>query len=460
MNKVKVLTILLITMFLISTALAYETDDRKVDPNTRNTQEEKTNENDYEVEKRGAAELIQKEESTSGDYVSGEITCIDTDNKNYFTQGLVTYRNREFKDECKNPNFFEKFFLSREYNLIEYSCENENFEKERYLCEQGCSNGACIEETNIEETTLADNNCGTFDFSTSGMQISHPDLVGVQSEITIQVLGIPKGFDKEVYVSVIDVLGNEISKVMIEPDVSGELVSSAMTFNQTIETKGVHKLVSCDKEIGSFEVLEMSCKPLFSTNNNQEADRINILMIGIDYETQFKSIAQDLLSIDGNPTYYPGVSRGGEPVTGRMEWGLFSVEPFKSNLDKFNMWYLDTQINQATADYLALNSKGFFKFCNLNYLVPTIIRKDSPLNEDPIFASRASLPNFREVIEINKNMIEKFGTSLSTIGPDSRGTLDKSVYIHELLHATFGLRDAKIGSSLSGESFRIIVGTR
>lgn len=69
-----------------------------------------------------------------------------------------------------------------------------------------------------------------------------------------------------------------------------------------------------------------SCSDFISNHNKPEENRINLVLIGFDYTSleKFKNVAE--LAIDFRSE-------------GR---GLFSLEPFKSNKDKFNIWYVGT----------------------------------------------------------------------------------------------------------------------
>ncbi|MBI3035757.1 hypothetical protein HYY71_05540 [Candidatus Woesearchaeota archaeon] len=77
------------------------------------------------------------------------------------------------------------------------------------------------------------------------------------------------------------------------------------------------------------------CYQIDSANNNlNDAGRINLVLVGVNYATlvDFKNAFQEALDVNGNNE------------------GFFSVEPFKSNRNKFNLLYVN--------DVLALSSSS------------------------------------------------------------------------------------------------------
>lgn len=80
-------------------------------------------------------------------------TCTDSDGgRNYYVQGRTigtcTYcsiesRNKNVSDLCAKDAGYDKNFTNA---LFEYSCQNGKFASETYYCENGCSNGACIQK--------------------------------------------------------------------------------------------------------------------------------------------------------------------------------------------------------------------------------------------------------------------------------------------------------------------------
>ena len=75
-------------------------------------------------------------------------TCSDTDNgRTYNTSGKVTYNGQTYTDYCSGSQVFE------------YTCENDVqapytiiMKGLWYQCSNGCSNGACVQSTNVTQT--------------------------------------------------------------------------------------------------------------------------------------------------------------------------------------------------------------------------------------------------------------------------------------------------------------------
>ncbi|MDO8741507.1 MAG: CARDB domain-containing protein [Candidatus Woesearchaeota archaeon] len=131
-----------------------------------------------------------------------------------------------------------------------------------------------------------------------------------------------------------------------------------------------------DDNAASFEIIsEQLCKELILGHNNKDADRVNIVFVGSGY-TNFDYFK------DGITKMIDFESTSG---------GLMSVEPFKSNKNKFNFWYVD-EIGEWNVprescehenllysdyfceddslrllDYCALSNKQYFGVINLGY---------------------------------------------------------------------------------------------
>ena len=77
------------------------------------------------------------EDCLNGECVSAEYTeCIDNDGgKNSFENGTVFYQNRSFEDVCEGPDFVQEWY-----------CYNGKPNDISIECDEGCENGACVEE--------------------------------------------------------------------------------------------------------------------------------------------------------------------------------------------------------------------------------------------------------------------------------------------------------------------------
>ena len=74
-----------------------------------------------------------------------KVLCTDTDNGlNYDIAGIVTYQIGKnpiiYSDKCLAPSRWSK------YNLLEYYCRNNWVHSQKYICPEGCREGACIKK--------------------------------------------------------------------------------------------------------------------------------------------------------------------------------------------------------------------------------------------------------------------------------------------------------------------------
>ncbi len=97
------------------------------------------------------------------------------------------------------------------------------------------------------------------------------------------------------------------------------------------DDSGEETTASRDFTIKFHEILPELCKEVIPGHNNPDSDRANVVFIGFGYddyvnlepEEALKDIAEYVVDFEGDNN------------------GLFYFEPFKSNKDKFNFWYVD-----------------------------------------------------------------------------------------------------------------------
>ncbi len=92
-----------------------------------------------------------------------------------------------------------------------------------------------------------------------------------------------------------------------------------------------------------------TCKELIPNHNNADENRINLIIAGFNYENydNYRFIAESVVDYDSN--YF----------------GIFSVEPFKSNKDSFNFWYYDQIINLDRLNKATVGAELKKLNCNL-----------------------------------------------------------------------------------------------
>jgi hypothetical protein len=133
-----------------------------------------------------------------------------------------------------------------------------------------------------------------------------------------------------------DPAGNTITSLNFD---SGDALSVPYTAAFSMSRAGNYQVVleakrtdgsESDSYIKPIKVKDSLCKELVEGVNKPDADRLNLVFIGTGYEVpesadigELKDKALALLDFE------------------RSRGGLFSREPYASNLDKFNFWYVD-----------------------------------------------------------------------------------------------------------------------
>jgi len=85
------------------------------------------------------------------------VLCVDTDNGlNYDVAGTVTYKigkyTRTYYDKCLTFSRWWPWWPK--YNLLEYYCKDNKVQSKKYICPEGCQDGACIVMQKCEDGTL------------------------------------------------------------------------------------------------------------------------------------------------------------------------------------------------------------------------------------------------------------------------------------------------------------------
>ena len=102
-----------------------------------------------------------------------------------------------------------------------------------------------------------------------------------------------------------------------------------------------------------------ACKPIIKNGNINQKEDILFIGDGFESDEDLNNTIAEVLDYEGNQT-------------GTKKEGLFSEEPFKSNKNKFNIWYInpDRQIGYSIT---------------------------------PLFPSNGKQPNIKEILEISNN---------------------------------------------------------
>ncbi|MFH0936508.1 MAG: M64 family metallopeptidase [Candidatus Woesearchaeota archaeon] len=159
------------------------------------------------------------------------------------------------------------------------------------------------------------------------------------------------------------------------------------------------------------EIGFQKCAELIPGYNNPLANRINLIFVGFGYENISGFPNKIIYNLSYNMIMQP-------------DRGLFSIEPFKSNINKFNLWYIGqsgvlTDCSRSGAQYV----------CDDSFLI-----KGCPINN----RYKVHLINSIYAAHLGGNPI----TIMSSIEPelcDSR--CRATILVHEFGHSFGGLLD-------------------
>lgn len=219
-------------------------------------------------------------------------------------------------------------------------------------------------------------------------------------------------------------------KKTIQIDAPG-VYTAKMCFGTTAENCVEYGLSS------EIEILDFTCHEVFDGHNIKGADRINIVFIGSRYRkfSDFLLAVRESLTWDGKPAV---LSRFDEELQENkvydLDWGLFAIEPFKSNKNKFNIWYVDEPMTTLT-NYAE-------NLCGLDYEYDAIYANRSFLG----MTGRTRSFTYKATFGENRTKGDKdsmFMFSHNYVPYDEFGThtMDYELFAHETGHAVFGLDD-------------------
>jgi IgA Peptidase M64 len=183
------------------------------------------------------------------------------------------------------------------------------------------------------------------------------------------------------------------------------------------------------KPLSTTPTLEFSKNKLKSLSNVMPADgakdRINLIFVFSDEFTSIEEPKQKLIKL---------LDLSGEKDPDRLSYnlGMFATEPFKSNKEKFNLWYYDEKIKAS--DMYFFNTEVSYgtnifdlKYTNVGYIENTEER------------AAAYLPELN--YDINKNITEyRPGPRIEYKSLNDLISRPE-VVTHELGHSLFGLAD-------------------
>ena len=208
----------------------------------------------------------------------------------------------------------------------------------------------------------------------------------------------------------------------------------------------------CDPVPGvfGFQVVAPELRQLVEGHNKADAQRINLVFAGsgFDNTASFISLAKGLLALDGPVP----IDIDGRPISGALDeleprevfdlaWGPFSIEPLRSNVDRFNFWYLSDDV----VDVRALFHNAHPEFSRPDELAGFELDHVSVITIDHqtdgyYGRSEANWTSFRLTEDVpHVDDIEFAGVYLAVDGFWPYGAA--TTLAHEFGHALFDLRD-------------------
>lgn len=177
-------------------------------------------------------------------------------------------------------------------------------------------------------------------------------------------------------------------------------------------------------------------RPVLPTHNRLDADRINLVFDLDEGVEATPELFDPLLSWDGRPRLYEG----------RAVFGLFAIEPFRSNRQLFNLWVTDG--STAERDEFGLIADGVFPDMVVSRMDPATGRASAEMSQFAPLALQSPAPDApsREDLTYRNGFIG----GLILYANESNFATEGPVLAHELGHALFGLGDEYYG--VSGEA--------
>jgi hypothetical protein len=366
--------------------------------------------------------------------------CIDSDG-GVFSEiaGNVSVRKAmQWGLGDKRYNVYYDYCI-RNTTLVEYYCNRGTVKSTRFACKEGCKNGRCLDDCNIT-------NLGGVSFI--GLLSAVVTKPNAPVTFTISTAGVTDDdfFNKHLSVSVFNGT-NEIDRIMLRGNLSVNGYSS-LSLNYK-EGEYIFKICGWKNIINNNKLIVTSnikCLPLYEDkNNNASKDRINIIFLG---DTNFgnldtlKNISKQLISIEGNYTYLPKqqISRDSwfDPA---IDWGLFSIEPFKSNKNKFNIWYVNRLFEKNITLYIEKAD-----FCDLNYSYLAILNN----GEGTSGGGASTTENTPDLFKKNLTFYRSFNFVPIY---DHNIIRQRLTFVHETMHGLFLFPDEYVGSGTASYSY-------
>jgi len=353
-------------------------------------------------------------------------SCTDSDGgKNFFTAGKM-----EVTDKAGNKDFLEDAcypgnVLGELHCITSYEVGFEN-----YVCPFGCVQGRCLEEK--EQDLFSEENFGekVIEFPKKISIKVIPRIATVGDEVNIVMANLDKGISK------VQIKAGSKSFQLFDDGFHGDGLAKDNVYvgNSKIEEVGnfklslsfedkdnMKKVIDLDYNLVVTEKTAEECQYFASSQNEA---KINIVVTAIGYDDEMKVLEEVV------------------DYKSQLD-GIFSVEPFKSNKELFDVWYVSAE----NSDQIVL--PDYLEEINLA----------SELKKGYILLGSCNKPQQFNLIVYNSMDKLQEGDDLS-YGQykyaytfyDSKISKSADV-VHEFVHAFAGLTDEYITDSVSDYTF-------
>ena len=179
-------------------------------------------------------------------------------------------------------------------------------------------------------------------------------------------------------------------------------------------------------------------RALEAGHNNRLADRLNLIIVGKGYQNM-----DEFLATVHRDLAFDGVEQPNPESIDKVHFGLFAIEPFKSQRSKFNLWYYPEQLNTISpADFISQKRDdltGSARDFGLPFA--TYLFFLNPTGDPQSFAYPSNVPP--GVAPDKKTLL--FGSATVARYPTIGDGM--AVVAHELGHSIFNLRDEYVRTS-------------
>ncbi|MBT3814749.1 hypothetical protein HOE37_00045 [Candidatus Woesearchaeota archaeon] len=264
-------------------------------------------------------------------------SCIDSDGgKNFFNSGKLEVTDKVGNKDILEDTCYPGNLLGELHCITSYEV---GFEE--YVCPFGCVQGKCLEEKDklaIYEKSFGEE-LTVFPEKVSLSVI--PQIAVVNQEISLVATGIGKSFNKpqirfgDKAFQLFDdgfhqdgLAGDNIYALITKVSEPGKFQLSLSYTNKN----NIKESLDLNKDLIVIEQNEGECEYFASSQDNA---KINIVITAVGYENEVEVIER---VVDYKDQF----------------GGIFSVEPFKSNKELFNVWYVSAENveNLILPDYL------------------------------------------------------------------------------------------------------------